>query len=1160
MFMKWDSYDEKIHRDLLSLQPHFYAAQKVLAESGAFVRQFLVDDKGCVLIACWGVPTASYPDNARRALCSAVIIGAELKKLGMKTSFGITTGNVFCGSVGSFVRREYAVIGDVVNLSARLMGKAKGGCLISEVTYNRLPPYLRPYLEKLDPMTVKGKDVPITPYRYSSQEVLSLDESMYNKHLADDIRVRAICKRHMSEELDVIAKSRERTYLKFLVFEGGLGTGKHEAVEWMRQKAPKMDIRVVCVTAVARELLSDFKILGGLFRLLVGADVFDHPERQHMLLKHIMREVYKNDKETIEKVAYPALRIALGVTTGHLETTKGAFVTKRLPPRLIRQTLRDVFVYLLSEGPVVIIIEDAHFIDQNSWNTLLDFKDVLSKGLVLLTMCPPDQLDSSTEAGASKSSKPAGNSGGNTANDNNDPTSAEMMPSIEWLGTVRKRLQRLGHTILVQLSDLTEAEVGSLLCTVLTIGNCPLELAEMVHKLSGGNPYWCREMAMFIQTIGPEEFMRAMLPGAPMALDSKTPFKAGTIATGSAGAGSGAAGAAGSAASAGRSPGGAAPQLGTMKNKSKSTRFLKEPDTRDDAPPASMLVSTSTSEWVNSERVLAQGSTTAKLELFIVCRFEKLSTEDQSVLRTASIIGSEFSREILFGILSPKMRTRMFNALQSLVRGQWINQTDEVGEDYTFLHPLVYQTLYDLTPMSDKARLHFAIASYVEDAFEGMPEYYASLGHHYGLSHDCHSKALEFTVRAAAYRFECDVSYTDEALALISESKRYAEAAVDFASVLGVMKEGKERLQKMKKALRDTPPAPTIVAQTEGIHPLNAHSTEDANAPTLPNGLASSQINSDGPRRPGNSGGEAHEEKIDGDNGGNNVPNRPLASAAVDQAGPQTTTSSLLNSQIKFKEGQLTMKGVLFYLNRIQALEDEMYESYEKAVELNNIGIIADWMKPFLAQRRKTLRDSWAGKRKGSEISANRHGGGGGSGGAGGGGGGSGGGDRGGGVSSRRGSGVGLGSMFTRVNRLSFLVTDNSPRQAELSRNGSRVHPSSVVENRPAQGSAPSELRSVNRDSRIAPEPPSVSMSGAAGTGTGTATGTSAGGGATGAGAGSGSGAGSGMVMGIGIMPDHQPYSPVAVIPQQPQVVQEKQHNHQQQQQQQQSFLRCSIS
>ena len=46
MFMSWDNYDETEHRNLLSLQKYFFAAQKVLAESAGFVRQFLVDDKG----------------------------------------------------------------------------------------------------------------------------------------------------------------------------------------------------------------------------------------------------------------------------------------------------------------------------------------------------------------------------------------------------------------------------------------------------------------------------------------------------------------------------------------------------------------------------------------------------------------------------------------------------------------------------------------------------------------------------------------------------------------------------------------------------------------------------------------------------------------------------------------------------------------------------------------------------------------------------------------------------------------------------------------------------------------------------------------------------------------------------------------------------------
>lgn len=48
-------------------------------------------------------------------------------------SIGVTTGKVFCGAVGSHIRREYALIGDVVNLSARLMGKAGDGGILCDL-------------------------------------------------------------------------------------------------------------------------------------------------------------------------------------------------------------------------------------------------------------------------------------------------------------------------------------------------------------------------------------------------------------------------------------------------------------------------------------------------------------------------------------------------------------------------------------------------------------------------------------------------------------------------------------------------------------------------------------------------------------------------------------------------------------------------------------------------------------------------------------------------------------------------------------------------------------------------------------------------------------------------------------------------------------------
>lgn len=168
MFLKLDSYSPERSVDLTNLQPFFHMAQEAIFLSGGVLRQFLVDDKGCVLIALWGVPSASYSNNANRALVCATTIFEKSQLLGEITSIGITTGQCFCGTIGSILRRDYVAIGDSVNMAARLMSKAHGRILIDESTYSSLPISIREKLSEGEPLMLKGRSTPLTPYTFRS--------------------------------------------------------------------------------------------------------------------------------------------------------------------------------------------------------------------------------------------------------------------------------------------------------------------------------------------------------------------------------------------------------------------------------------------------------------------------------------------------------------------------------------------------------------------------------------------------------------------------------------------------------------------------------------------------------------------------------------------------------------------------------------------------------------------------------------------------------------------------------------------------------------------------------------------------------------------------------------------------------------------------------
>jgi class 3 adenylate cyclase len=94
-----------------------------------------MDDKGSTLICLWGLLPFAHDDDAARAILAGYNMIEALSKIdGTYCNIGISSGECFSGVVGtSGSRKEFSVLGDIVNLAARIVGVIKGQKLKNEI-------------------------------------------------------------------------------------------------------------------------------------------------------------------------------------------------------------------------------------------------------------------------------------------------------------------------------------------------------------------------------------------------------------------------------------------------------------------------------------------------------------------------------------------------------------------------------------------------------------------------------------------------------------------------------------------------------------------------------------------------------------------------------------------------------------------------------------------------------------------------------------------------------------------------------------------------------------------------------------------------------------------------------------------------------------------
>jgi class 3 adenylate cyclase/tetratricopeptide (TPR) repeat protein len=412
------------------------AFQRVMARfEGA--AKVLVDNKGVTLSGAFGLPPRAHADDARRAITAAETLRRELGEIGLSCTIGVATGRAFCGVFGSDLRREYTLHGEVVNLASRLMEASGGEILCCDLTAQATHGSVG--FEALAPVTLKGRAEPVAVHRASWTR--NADAPRESRMVGREAEQAA-----MSARIDdLVTEDRSAT----MVIQGGAGLGKSRLVGEAIRLARGRGVRVLTAAADAVESATSYYAWRSMFSDLLEVTP------QTMV-----------DPHSLEVPCDPQLRrmrpllssiVPVGIPDNELTATMDGAVraenTKLLLASILRQTT--------AATPALVVVEDAHWLDSNSWALLLEIVQSVPRALVVVTMRPMD-----------------------------DPPEQYT------------RLRALGSTEILTLGPLSAAEIQTLVKHRLGVSALAPELTGFVDDRVAGHPFFCEQLVQTMREGG----------------------------------------------------------------------------------------------------------------------------------------------------------------------------------------------------------------------------------------------------------------------------------------------------------------------------------------------------------------------------------------------------------------------------------------------------------------------------------------------------------------------------------------------------------------------------------------------------------------------------------------------------------------------------------
>ncbi len=415
--------------------------QKALYHYEGSVNKLSVDDKGVTLVAALGLPPLAHEDDATRATLVALEIQDALRQLDVRGAIGIATGEAFCGAVGSPLRREYTMIGDVVNLAARLMQAAPDTILCSAATYQASQAGI--IFEELPAITVKGKAEPVAVYRPTGEKKTAVRPQ-------SEIVGRRAEREALAEGIQSLL--RGGVGVNVFLIEGEAGIGKSRLVDDIRRQADALGVTTYSGSGEPIEKSTPYYGWRNVFAQLFDLDLFDDPEKGRRHLRLALGP-------SMVRMA-PLLNSVVPLNFADNETT--AALSGQVRAEQTRALLVELLQASITRSPKVLILEDAHWLDSASWALVLAVSQQVRPLLLVIATRPLD----------------------------------EPLP-VEY-----KQLLQAGNVQHLRLEALSKDDSLALVCQRLRVSSLPAPVATLIRERAEGNPFFSEELAYALRDAG----------------------------------------------------------------------------------------------------------------------------------------------------------------------------------------------------------------------------------------------------------------------------------------------------------------------------------------------------------------------------------------------------------------------------------------------------------------------------------------------------------------------------------------------------------------------------------------------------------------------------------------------------------------------------------